>query len=104
MGSVVAVSLKSTTKEAVVFEKVTKPTEFKTQNIISILAFSYSSIQIEIAKFISFYYFSSFGEALSLFIPYSTKSTIIKKEIALIKKPLLTPIQEKAYTKNTYSR
>ena len=99
LGNIVCISLKSTTKEAIVFEEVTKPTEFETKNIISILPFSYSSIQIEIAKFISFYYFSSFGEAISLFIPYSMESTTIKKEIDLIKKPLLTPIQERAYQK-----
>ncbi len=68
-GSVVSLPLKTTFKEAVVIEKVEKP-EFETAEIASVSDHFYSHEQLEIAKFISEYYFSSFGEAISLFIPY----------------------------------
>ncbi len=69
IGSLVLVPLKSTSKEAVVIKEVKKP-DFETEEIISVLDKYYSLEQIEIAKFISEYYFSSLSEAISLFIPY----------------------------------
>jgi primosomal protein N' (replication factor Y) len=69
LGSIVSVPLKTAVKEAVVIEEVKKP-EFETVEIVSVSDKVYSTEQMEIAKFISEYYFSSFGEAISLFIPY----------------------------------
>ena len=69
IGSVVSVPLKTTLKEAIVVKEVEKP-EFETAEITSVSDRYYTNEQIEIAKFISEYYFSSFGEAISLFIPY----------------------------------
>ncbi|MBT8348896.1 MAG: primosomal protein N' [Sulfurovum sp.] len=68
-GSIVSIPLKTTLKNAVVVEEVEKP-EFKTTEITSVSDKHYSNEQMEIAKFISEYYFSSFGEAISLFLPY----------------------------------
>lgn len=68
-GSVVSVPLKTTLKEAIVLKETEIP-EFETAEIASVSDKYYSSEQIEIAKFISEYYFSSFGEAISLFLPY----------------------------------
>lgn len=68
-GTIVSVPLKTTHKEAVVIEEVEKP-EFETEQIYSVSDKCYCNTQLEIAKFISEYYFSSFGEAISLFIPY----------------------------------
>ena len=62
-GSVVSLPLKTTLKEAVVIEEVEKP-EFETAEIASVSDNTYSQEQMEIAKFISEYYFSSFGEAI----------------------------------------
>ncbi len=67
----VSVPLKTTLKDAVVIEEVVKP-EFETAEIASVSDKYYSNEQMEIAKFISEYYFSSFGEAISLFLPYKT--------------------------------
>ncbi len=68
IGTVVSVPLKTTFKEAVVMEEVEKP-EFETVEIASVSDKYYSHEQMEIAKFISEYYFSSFGEAfLFLFL------------------------------------
>ena len=69
IGSIVSVPLKSTTKDAVLIKKTTKPT-FETENIVAVLDRYYSTEQMEIAKFIGEYYFSSFSEAVSLFLPF----------------------------------
>ena len=68
-GSIVSVPLKNTVKEAVVITDVEKP-EFETAEITSVSDKVYTNAQMDIAKFISEYYFSSFSEAISLFIPY----------------------------------
>ncbi len=68
-GSVVTVPLKTTVKEAVVTGEVEKP-EFETAEILSVTDRCYTKEQMQIAKFISEYYFSSFSEAISLFLSY----------------------------------
>ncbi len=65
LGSIVTVPLKTTHKEAVIVKEVEKP-DFETAEIVSVSDKCYSVEQMEIAKFISEYYFSSFGEAISL--------------------------------------
>ncbi len=77
MGSIVSVPLKTTLKDAVVIEEVKQP-EFETAEIVSVSDKVYSTEQIEMAKFISEYYFSSFGEAISLFIPFWRKQRVIR--------------------------
>ena len=69
IGTVVQVPLKTTIKDAVIIKQVEKP-EFDTAEIVSVTDKIYSTEQMEIAKFISEYYFSSFSEAISLFLPY----------------------------------
>jgi len=69
IGKLVQVPLKSTTKEAVVLKAVAKP-DFETENIANVCDAVYLPYQMQIAKFISEYYFSSFSEAISLFLPY----------------------------------
>ena len=101
LGSIVTIALKSTQKSAVVVQEVEKPT-FETFEIITILSTYYNSNQIEIAKFIAQYYFSSFSEAISLFIPYRrvgfpTHQKNINKNIDAMLK--LSPIQNEAYEK-----
>ncbi len=68
-GRVLSVPLKTTLKEAVVLKEIKKPL-FETVEITSVSNKVYSAEQMEIAKFISEYYFSSFSEAISLFLPY----------------------------------
>jgi len=103
---IISVPLKTTVKEAVVVKKVEKP-KFETAEIVSVSHKAYSPEQLEIAKFISEYYFSSFSEALSLFLPYTasgsgdfspTKSKDAKRVVGL-KSPLpsLSEIQQQAY-------
>ena len=103
IGSVIYVPLKSSVKEAVAVSEVEEP-EFKTVEISSILAKYYTSKQMEIAKFISEYYFSSFGEAISLFIPYpvgcctlTTPQASDAKGIVGVQHPTLSSSQKEAY-------
>jgi len=67
-GTIVSVPLKTTVKNAVIMSELRKP-EFDTAKIVSVSDKLYGSTQMEIAKFISEYYFSSFSEAISLFLP-----------------------------------
>ena len=69
-GTVVSVPLHHTSKEAMVVKEVERPA-FETAVIASVSDKYYTSEQIEVAKFISEYYFSSLSEAISLFLPYS---------------------------------
>ncbi|NOR56221.1 MAG: primosomal protein N', partial [Sulfurovum sp.] len=113
IGSIVLVPLKTTVKEAVVTAKVSKPS-FETAEIISLLDKFYSMEQIQIAKFISEYYFSSFSEAISLFLPYNYSVGILAHDLNDVKigqselivcgqecpryeSPKLSDIQHKAY-------
>jgi len=105
IGSVVSVPLKTTVKNAVVVEEVGKP-KFETAEMVSISDKFYSTEQIQIAKFISKYYFSSFGEAISLFLPYRRgapcgypldKKTMVTQGQPQGIAPTLTPSQQITY-------
>jgi len=98
IGQIVQVPLQSKVKEAIIIKEVEKPKEFKALEILDILDTFYTQTQIDIAKFISEYYFSSFGEAISLFIPKkentNSKKTIENQEII---SPSLSVVQQKVY-------
>ena len=93
-GQIVKVSLKASTKAAVILSKVEKP-PFETVEILEISNSYYTKKQLEIAKFIKDYYFSSYGEAIGLFMPFSNVEPI-KKELKINKLPTLTPLQNSA--------
>jgi len=99
LGSLVSIPLKTTLKDAVVLQKVEKP-EFETAQIVSVSDHYYSDDQMKVAKFISEYYFSSLGEALSLFLPFKREVAGIESQKECFFKearPQLSPIQLKAY-------
>ncbi len=107
-GVIVDVPLKTRIKPAVVLDKVDKPS-FECSEILSVTDKYYSPKQMQIAKFISEYYFSSFSEAISLFLPYiahndddleEKRLQDTKKKLSL-KTPLpkLSSAQQKAYDK-----
>ena len=106
IGTIVTVPLKSTVKEAVIVKRVEKP-EFEVTEIVAVSQRMYSREQMEIAKFISEYYFSSLSEAISLFLPYivsgggdfsPTKNKDVQKAVGLkFPLPSLSEIQQKAY-------
>ncbi len=95
IGSIVKIPLKTMTKEAIIIDEVSKPS-FKTLEILSIKDSFYTQEQIDIANFISKYYFSSLRDAISLFSPYKISSPkIIINQI--YKRPILSASQQKAY-------
>ena len=67
IGQIINVPVHSKTKRAMILKEVEKPTEFKTSEIVEVSEEYYDEKQIEIAKFIATYYFSSLGEAIALF-------------------------------------
>jgi primosomal protein N' (replication factor Y) len=96
IGTVITVPLKSSSKEAIVTDIVEKP-KFETVEILSIETKHYTLEHIDIARFISNYYFSSFGEAISLFVPHNSSidSTCKYKTDTIL--PKLSISQERAY-------
>jgi len=99
VGSIVTIPLKSSVKEAVIFTETKEP-EFQTEEIIAISCNYYSAEQFYVVKFISEYYFSSFGEAISLFHPFNTIKREIDRHSDMLKSehlPQLTVSQREAY-------
>ncbi len=98
IGAIVLAPLKSSLKRAVVIDEVDMPS-FDTTPISYIEYSQYSSNQMSIAKFMSEYYFSSFSEAISLFLPYnySPLEDSISDSNWIDKAPKLTNIQLRAY-------
>ncbi len=110
IGSIVSVPLKTTVKEAVILDEVDQP-DFETAEILSVTDRYYSSEQMSIAKFIAEYYFSSFSEAISLFIPYRRSGSPdpdnrpsndvgMHKRLDVgvgVPRPTLSPEQQQAY-------
>lgn len=72
VGCEVEVKLSNRTVHGVVIAQCEKP-HFTTQAVGEITPFIYSETQIKIAQFISDYYGCSLGEALNLFVPFSTE-------------------------------
>ena len=98
IGDIVLAPLKSSLKRAVVIDEVDIPS-FDTAPIFSIEYAQYSSNQMSIAKFMSEYYFSSFSEAISLFLPYNYSPLENNSDVSywIDKAPKLTEIQSKVY-------
>ena len=103
-GVVVEVPLHHKEKQAVVLETVSQPA-FETVEIVSVSDRSYSEEQMALARFISAYYFSSFSEAISLFLPYRRVDEIDHEAmqvngamaIAPYEVPTLSDMQQQAY-------
>lgn len=79
IGTKVSVKVRNRTLDAVVISSCEKP-EFDTNEILEVSEFFYSSKQVELAKFISRYYFSSLGEALGLMVAFSSTSGEVEQE------------------------
>ncbi len=67
---IVTIPFRHSQKRGVVVQEVDQPA-FDTSNIISKSDLYFKQEQLDLAKFISEYYFCSLGEAFSLFIPFS---------------------------------
>ena len=97
IGQLVTVPLHSKVKKAIVIKEVNQPKDFEIYDIIDVLDSFYSPNQLNIAEFISKYYFSSLGEAIALFIPYRDTDTIPNRDIKF-NEPKLSQEQQKAYS------
>ena len=82
-------------KEGVILGCDKKP-DFKTEYIISVSQRSFSKLQLEVARFISYYYVSTLGEALGLFVPFEEEREQTSQAI-LFCSPMLTMQQQEAY-------
>ncbi len=96
-GQIVEVPLHSKVKRAIIIEETEEPKEFKSFEILSVLETFYSKTQLQIAQFISEYYFSSLGEAIAIFIPYSKNISSYSKVDIEYNSPKLSLGQKKAY-------
>ncbi|OHD94942.1 MAG: primosomal protein N' [Sulfurimonas sp. GWF2_37_8] len=72
IGQMVHVTLRGKTQRAVILSCVLEPA-FTTQEIVEVRDFYYSPKQIELARFISSYYFASLGEAIGLMVAFSSE-------------------------------
>lgn len=82
LGRVVKVKLKTKEVKAVVISKVQKPI-FECIEVEELESFIYSVKQLELAKFMSFYYICSLGEALSLMTPYEIPNQVHDENVGL---------------------
>jgi len=99
LGRVVVVTVRTHEKVAIVYEETVKPT-FDSSEIYVLRPHYYTPLQMQIARFISSYYFSSFSESISLFV--ATPITALPMEepsiVTPLEIPLLSLMQQKAYT------
>ncbi len=95
INSIVEVKLKGKVKRGVVLKEVDKP-DFETQEILNSNLGYFSQEQIELAKFIARYYFSTLSQSLALFLPFK-QSLTLNKSINDFKLPTLTKEQKEAY-------
>ena len=92
-GMLVEVPLRSRQKRGVVVKEVDKP-EFACEAVLNVEPYHFSSLQQDIARFISTYYVSSLGEAFGLFVPFSLKDVPACK--VKPKSPTLSQNQQEA--------
>ena len=99
LGRVVMVQVKTQEKVAIVYEETSKPS-FDTSKIAVITSKYYNPFQMQVARFIAMYYFSSFSEAISLFVATSLTPKIEDREVGNVgdlQIPLLSLGQQQAY-------
>ncbi len=102
IGTVVTVSVLERPKKATIVAEVAKP-DFDTIEIAETAPYRYRPWQMETAKFVSEYYFCTFGEAIGLFLPYKEDNELGMRNEELgikdvvPKRPKLTSEQLRAY-------
>ncbi|MCX6052832.1 MAG: primosomal protein N' [Campylobacterales bacterium] len=80
-GCVVEIVVRGKNYKAVVISTCQEPA-FKTSEILSVSEFFYSAKQIELARFIATYYFSSLGEALGLMVAFGSDTFALPEIIS----------------------
>jgi len=97
IGTRVSLNFRNRVANGAIISECEKP-DFETNEILEVSEFFYSSKQIELAKFISKYYFSSLGEAIGLMVPFNDEITSNFDYDIAVSSLLLSPKQEKALT------
>ena len=77
IGTKVQVEFRNRTLYGVIFSSCEEP-NFKTNPILEQSEFYYSANQLNLAKFISIYYFCSLGDALGLMVAHSLEKTVFE--------------------------
>ena len=77
IGTKVQVEFRNRTLYGVILSSCEEP-EFKTNPILEQSEFYYSANQLNLAKFISIYYFCSLGDALGLMVAHSLEKTVFE--------------------------
>ena len=95
IASKVSLNFRNRDANGVIISVCEKP-EFQTNEILEVSEFFYSIKQIDLARFISRYYFSSLGEAIGLMVPFKDEVSCELENEKIISKLLLSPKQEKA--------
>lgn len=94
-GQKVEVQLQNRTLFGVVLAQTTQPT-FQTSTILQVTPFYFSDKQMQLAKFISEYYVSSLGDALSLMVPFHSETKVIENKFIQEKEISLSKRQQEA--------
>ena len=94
IGRKVKINLRNREVFGIIIKKVEEP-DFKCLPILEITNYFISLEYLDIAKFISTYYFSSLGEALGLFIFFKDNQKFVNKEIDI--KVELSNLQNQAF-------
>lgn len=102
IGTKVSISVKNRITNGIVISTSEKP-KFKTNEILEIFDEYYSSKQMELAKFIATYYVCSFGDAISVMMPFSSLDMYSYTEYGNeknenISQIILSDKQEKAFS------
>ena len=103
-GRLVDVPVRGTIKKGVILSEISRP-DYTTETVAGITPYRFSSWQREVANFLAGYYFSSLGEAISLFHPYRDECKSngyfgdeeASSEAAYSELPKLSPAQQGAY-------
>jgi primosomal protein N' (replication factor Y) len=96
VGVQVSVTLGKSEMKGAVIDSSVQP-DFKTQPIIEVIPFFFSSTQIKMAQFMAEYYGCSLGEVLNLFVPYESNVNSIELIHSVVDVNItLSPTQNKA--------
>ena len=97
VGTKVSLKVRNRLVDGVIISTCKEP-EFKTSEILEVSDFKYSLEQIQLAKFISTYYFSSLGEALGVMTPFSISQILSNREEDTTLNITLSQKQQEALT------
>ncbi|QOY54967.1 primosomal protein N' [Candidatus Sulfurimonas marisnigri] len=97
VGTKVSLKVRNRLVDGVIVSTCNEP-EFKTSEILEVSDFKYSLEQMQLAKFISTYYFSSLGEAFGVMTPFSISQILLELDEETTLNITLSQKQQEALT------